>query len=1150
MAKKSDILLNCYHDFNEYNKTHKNRLKELEREFLHAKNEKVDYFKEVEDNFADKEKQLTTKFYEIELIHNEKIKEIRNEFNQRFNSLDDDIVTHNKNANDLLSEEDDKYQNILTQFEERKAEAFNTYLKLTKETNYQIDKEMRIHKEFIDSESDKLNNKFGEYQDLNSNLSNQLLWTMEKAKNALTKLSTSLTEEGEANKEFLDDTINQSLLHLNQSKNEMSTLFKKSTNKFESERDLIRDISKDKRKPHSEINQTMIRTFVKQIREVNKNRSVFESLIKAELKLSLSRLYPMIVQADTEKNDKDLRKYILQKEIIEKKATYLLERNKTMSDLLISKYQNEIKKIKIDSYKRFEEIKLAYEAPIAFLQNSINVYSNFAFYFNETYEDLYKTLLNFKKYNSDYIKYKTDYIHNSQKSFEDYKINLLVKVNDLTNRLTEYISKIDTLSNEIVTLESNNRLEIAEIRKRMENLEIFGDYQKYIASLENDQYFAMFQHNKNIEKIQIESNYKNNLLNINKEVLLLNQNKLEYTEYQEYMTMIANHEKEIHEIASQRKLEEAKALYKQKIDQAIALNKLAKEKIEFNARKINYGYAKSYVDYLNEERQKNSIGSNHVVDFIHHAQKLIDKNTENSEKISEYVDSSEDNYAYLRTLEKDRNDLLLRINKNTEKKNQIYNKAIKLYHTEILKNTKNIRQVILKNKNLLETHLKKPNETLFTDNTSSECNGHLHEITAGIHYIYKTTLDLAYKYQIPDLVKKIENVSDKTLGKFIYKNLTTYNKIKKIKSPYVTKNLLKSYYLSAFILLDKFEVKINNYLDYILEVCTKNDILFIENTKKKTIRKEKIINKEYDKLQYTAIKTEKSKKTQLKMLKTRSEKINKIYKDQVKAINEEYLQKVKESDDIAKIINKKFTKIVNKNNKELQSMLLFLDKLFRKDQKQLEKQYKQYLKSLESIEVKNINDYNQELVYINALYQDKNNEASKTIAILEKNINTLPIEKENNYLAIKKERYQLQKTKAKELQRKFAELEKDKFVSRPKYLEEIERVKNRLPEDYVMLYNQIQNLEFEYLNQFSDINNEYEDNYNDYLLNQSGNNELIEPGSALYSPIENMKAYYEKGINQSEQAYKDTIQKSKKTRENLKKQELKSKETQDRIINV
>ncbi|MCK5732188.1 MAG: hypothetical protein KAH13_04155, partial [Tenericutes bacterium] len=221
MAKKGDILLKCYNEFPEYYETYKNRLNELERAFLHAKNGQDDYLIEIKKDFSEKEKSLTTKFYEIELLHNERINEIRNDFYQRFKTLNADVTIHNDNTSDLYNDEDRVYQEILSQFEERKAEAFNTYLQLTKETNYQIDREMKVHKNFIDEESKKLNAKDIEYQDLNSSLSNKLLWTMEKAKNALAKLSTMLNEEGNANKEYLDDTINLSMLHLVQSKDDM-----------------------------------------------------------------------------------------------------------------------------------------------------------------------------------------------------------------------------------------------------------------------------------------------------------------------------------------------------------------------------------------------------------------------------------------------------------------------------------------------------------------------------------------------------------------------------------------------------------------------------------------------------------------------------------------------------------------------------------------------------------------------------------------------------------------------------------------------------------------------------------------------------------------------------------------------------------------
>ncbi len=1150
MPKKEDILLKCYFEFPEYLKFHKDRLRELERSFLNAKNDYSSYIDEIDKEFSVKESKLVAKYYQIELLHEQKATEIENDFKERFNYLLDEVDSHNQKTQDFYKDEDDVYSNILNQFEERKGEAFNTYLRLTKETNYTIDKEMKVHRIFINEEQSKLESKNIEYQDLNATLSNKLLWTMEKAKNSLAKLNTSLTKEGTENKEFLDETINDSLGHLVDSREVMLALFRTSTARFDDEKNRIQGISKNKRKPHSELNQKMIHTFVKQIRDVNQKGKTFEAMIKQELSLSLSMLYPKIIEADAKKNLDALRKYILQKEIIEKKANYLLNRNQTMADLLISKYQNEIKKIKIDSYKRFEEIKLAYSAPAAFFQNSINIYSNFAFYLNETYEDLYRMLEKFKMYNQDYIDFKKDYIHNSDKSFEDYKIKLLVKVNDITNRLTEYISKIDGLSNDIVTLESNNRLEIAEIRKKMENLEVFGDYQKYIGSLENDQYFAMYQHNKNIEKIQIESNYTNSLYNVNKDVLLLNQNKLEYLEYQEHMIKVSKHEKKIHDLAQKRKIEEAKAKYHQKVDQVVGLRELAKHKIIFNAKKTNYGYAQGYAEYLEEERRKNGIGSTEVINFIHHVQNLMDVNLNQTKQINDYIKTTDDDYAYLRSLEKNRLDLLTQIDNNTNKKNHICETACRLYQEDINKKLTDSNNLIDRYLLIIKQHLLLEQSIDTTQNEVIAKNGYKNEISAAISYVYTEIVRLAYKYQIPKSIKNLDNLVENCLAELVFNNINKFKKINRTKSPKTSKKTLVSYYIETHTLLEKFQRGINTQLEIILNETTKNDRLFIKNTIKKAGNTKKIINKEYDNLDNQALKNNKSQKKQLRHLNIYSHKINNVYKKQVSDINKEYLAKVKESSEIAGLINKNFTKIVERNNRKLKSMLKFMNKLFKTEQKHLDIQFASYQKAIQHIEIEYDNSHTKEVSYIKYLYQNKDVEANKTIMVLENKISSLPIEKKNHYMVIKKDRNDLQILKNKELTKQYAEIERDKFVSRPKYLHEIEKVKKRLPDDYVNLYTEIQALEFEYLNQFVEINNEYDENYQDYILNQSGNSKILQENSPLYMPFVDINTYYENLLKTTSQAYKESLSKSKKTRDTLKKELQDSQEKQKRIINV
>jgi len=260
MAKKGDILLKCYNEFPEYYETYKARLNELERDFLHAKNDRDDYLEDVHKEFAEKENSLVMKFYEIELLHKAKITAIREEYSDRFDVLHRDVEEHNEYTNQLFNDEENTYENILTQFEDRKAEAFNTYLHLTKENDYLIDKEMKVHSDFIQIEKSKLDSKHTEYQDLNSSLANKLLWTMENAKNSLNMLSSSLLDEGINNEEYLDETIDLSLTHLNNSREAMTDLFKTSSSNFEREKNNIRAINKEKRKPHSELNQKMIQT--------------------------------------------------------------------------------------------------------------------------------------------------------------------------------------------------------------------------------------------------------------------------------------------------------------------------------------------------------------------------------------------------------------------------------------------------------------------------------------------------------------------------------------------------------------------------------------------------------------------------------------------------------------------------------------------------------------------------------------------------------------------------------------------------------------------------------------------------------------------------------------------------------------------------
>ncbi|MCK7486082.1 MAG: hypothetical protein MZU97_11425 [Bacillus subtilis] len=108
-------------------------------------------------------------------------------------------------------------------------------------------------------------------------------------------------------------------------------------------------------------------------------------------------------------------------------------------------------------------------------------------------------LSDFIRFNQSLTQTRVQYIQTSAKVFADFKVDLLVTVNAVTAKLSELITDIDRVSTDIISLESKNRLEVADVKKQMENAEITGDYHKYLKGLEFDRFFADYQHDLNIK---------------------------------------------------------------------------------------------------------------------------------------------------------------------------------------------------------------------------------------------------------------------------------------------------------------------------------------------------------------------------------------------------------------------------------------------------------------------------------------------------------------------------------------------------------------------------------------------------------------------------------------------------------------------------
>ncbi|HQN74880.1 MAG TPA: hypothetical protein PK160_02465, partial [Bacillota bacterium] len=344
MAIKRDILQNYFTSFTQFETEYQTRLHELKRAF---NNEKITYqnlLKQIEIEYdADQNLHLNKYLFE-EDEHEKRIAIIDEDFRERFELLANEFSLNNKDLQNLLDEENKLYQDVLNQFEERKQEALNKYLELVRESEKEIDESVDVHYQFIEQETKKNDSMKEYYQDVNNFLANDLLNTMEKAKNALDSLNDSLKEANISDSKELNQIVLKSLEHLRGTQIGIISLFKENSNNLELQRENIKKISKNKQQPHSELNQQMIKKYVVQIRELNTQKINFEAKVKADLESSLTRVYQLMIKAHDERDDANLKKYILQKQIIEKKAEYLLQRNTTLTNFTIRKYQQEIKK--------------------------------------------------------------------------------------------------------------------------------------------------------------------------------------------------------------------------------------------------------------------------------------------------------------------------------------------------------------------------------------------------------------------------------------------------------------------------------------------------------------------------------------------------------------------------------------------------------------------------------------------------------------------------------------------------------------------------------------------------------------------------------------------------------------------------------------
>ncbi len=1152
MAKNRDIISYYLKQFPKLKSDHESVQKDLERDLMLVIQDYADEIENIKANYQVFEDNHFLQYMQKKQDFDNAIEFVDSEYKELFDRLDNDFSENQDYSNQRIQQENIQFKGVINNINELKKQAHTQFLELTKEINNQIDHEMKVHFDFIDLEDGKFKGIQKNYQEINSEQANRLLWTIEESKNALIDLGKQLQDKSYQHAKYMNESVLNVLESLRETKNKMTVIFKSTTELFTKQKTKIERLNHERQKPHSLLNQTIIRQYVKQIRDVNQKKMSFDQMIRRELKISLDILGKRILDFDEQGNRFETEKAIMQYEIVKKKAEYLLHRNRAMSELLISKYQNEIKKIKIDSFRRVEEIKLAYFMPATFFQNSINLYSNFAFYVNESFDDLDNLLTDLISFNQKISDVESNYIRQSAKTVEDYKIKVMVQVNNVTTKLTDLITKIDVLSKDIITLESRNQLEVAEIRKNMESTEINGDYQKYLVQLDNDEYFACYQHDINVQLIKSETQYKDTLLLIDKNVTSLHKQQQVMLANQKHMTSVSFSEKTIHDLAYDRELAFFYATY-DKDKRAIQFKeKLEAGKLAFAFARYNYIFAKKY-DLLRQEHVKNrQDGSQHVVEYVYNSQKLIDLNELQTKTITEKIDklATERDYAYY--LELMRENMIKSIIVQTDLKTDKNRQAVTMYHHhfyETLTNTASLFNNQIKILKRLLVHLDNDfaiNQGLNIINQNAYTYNVCYLIEKAYSQAIESITDVMPQINVSEL-RKSRQEDFETYVILAHRTLIGLKKARTNKKK--TRYLLENLYISSLLLFANVSNQIQRSLHHAELSIIKNDVLFIERVNEQTHKTTNIINHEFDSLIYKAVRMGKKKDKKIEHLTKIKTNIELELRNKVKKVNAAYMDTMNSEADKIAFVNKEIVKFIKENEKALEMQKHAEKANFRLERKLLDKKYSDFVKAYQHLKAVNENTYHSEINFVELMAVSGSKEVETALQTLDKKIVQLPSAGTTLTKQLEADKQVLVEKRRFDLLQQLAVIEGSKFTARPKYLKEIEAVKQRLPEDYLGLYQQMQKAETEFLQQYTATEASFEDDFRQFLQSQQTFRKIIDEDSVPAKPFEKYFDLQKKLLNKTQEAYSTNMLKSGITKAMIKAEETKSKDRQDRIIN-
>jgi hypothetical protein len=1076
-------------------------------------------------------------------------KQSNRDFDQVFRALDDLFVESQKQQTQEIAKENEAYHFVLGAFEDLRKDAKATYDSLCVEADRVIEKEIAMHRAFVEEQDAEYEATRQQYAEQNNKHYDQLLWAMEKSRNALENLKAKLSDQAFQDAKLENQTILYLIEQLRDTKNKITHLFKTTTAEYAKRRDEIDRLSKERQVPHSVVNQDLIDSYVEQIDLVEEKRQTFSRLVKEDLKTALDLIGPKLIEADRTKKRLLIEKYALQYEIVQSKAQFLLRQNDEMADLLIAKYQSEIKKLKIDSFRRVEEIKLTYSLPSSFSQNSINLYSNFAFYVNEALDSIDLMLSDFLQTIQGGIDRQTEYLFESARVFEEYKINVHVMANTITNKMTDLLLEIDNVSKEIVLLESKNRLEVAEARKAMEHADITSDYEKAVAKLDNDYYLADYQHDLNLKRIKNDASHRTNLLQLKRQLETLEQTKTNAEADLLAIKKLNLFERDIHDAHFDYELALAELDYRylaERLGKTYFERKIdVKRQFLIDARRLSQVYR------VQAERTNAvlKVGSDAIVDYVHAMQTMLDRDRFDRSQTALAIENGHDPMSYLRILYFRRQNALSRLDYAARKSGEAARRAIRFFHRP------HYRMLLLFLSDF-EPFLRRWKKALvrLSPDTSLQIAdafyrrrfdmpGILALLESQRHHLLKDTLFVPDEEAEETMVLLTKDTIETVIPA-----LSALEDALKV-SANAADRLIRDGLIRAILSIEAHTVKLNTLLEDLCVRRIEKDVLFLYKLEQEQARSKAVVEAYFDEQIANAAKRSNTQK-QNALEARQHDAFEETLKDRVYRLNQRFLAQRDKETKLLQYFETELDKEIRDLEARRDKDLARLDEQEKHDIRQGEARWLAFKKGFEAMKTNNY-----DLTDAHNRHLDR--DLGEKLRIYEQERLSLyaQIEGLPGLLEAKNAEYQRDKTKTVEerealLAKQYAQIEETKYLSRPKFVLEMEAIKARLQADYTVRYKEIGEAERRFLEAQKEHEAAYLAEFERFRSNQAAYQKTIADDTTLYQSFDDWFAATDKLTALTKDVFQGTYAKSSQARDAVKQKEADTSSNQQRILDA